>query len=367
MAATGEYMVGATIGEGAFSQVFHAKHKGSGRDVAIKVIEKVALKKNPQVERVWRERNILQQLNGSKHVINLWASFHDAECCYFVMECCLGGDLNHVIQEAMKELSTSPLGSSSSWYKSIPHYGLQIVKAIQYIHSYRIIHCDLKPENILCKPNGHIQLADFGCAVQLSDSIMEEQPGEGQSASGPINQDDKMALRGTADYACPELLNGTQERTLTFAVDMWSFGCILYALWYGQSPFHALSDFLAVEGIINYAAKSDTSEACRMIFPDLDSDLRQGSSSSPIEGSRSQTHNPTAEWKQLICSLLIANPAKRLGSTQESLASLLEAPVWKGVDLTQDPSFAPPNPPWFRNSMINPMRDGNQGWVAFLV
>jgi serine/threonine protein kinase len=40
----------------------------------------------------------------------------------------------------------------------------QIISAIKYCHSKRILHRDLKPQNLLIDKNGIIKLADFGLA-----------------------------------------------------------------------------------------------------------------------------------------------------------------------------------------------------------
>ena len=365
MATTGEYLVGTTIGEGAFSQVLHARHKVSERDVAIKVIAKVTLNKNPYIlKRILREQNLLQQLKDSEYVVNLWASFHDSQCCYFVMECTTGGDLKQVMREAMKNKSSSENSSASlsAWYKSIPHYGRQIVEAVHHIHSRNIIHCDLKPDNILCKTNGQIQLGDFGCAVELNTPHRSEKCEECR----PKHTGKAANLLGTADYACPELLRGTAEGDLTVAVDMWSLGCIFYALWFGQSPFHAPSDSLAIEKIIKYVNNRATNDASELLFYDKD-----GSHLKHEHDCQSNIEKfdlcLSKEWKVLIGLLLEDCPTARLGSTQESLLSLLDNSVWDGLDLSKKPPFVPPEAPWVSRSVNNAMRDGKQGWAAFML
>jgi 3-phosphoinositide dependent protein kinase-1 len=332
MATPGEYTVGVTIGEGAYGHVIHGKHKQSGRDVAIKVIEKVSVSRKPYVmDCIWTEQKLLQEFKSSECVVNLWASFHDSECLYLVMECCRGGDLSNVIEHG----THSNLRDETAWKESIPHYGLQLVEALAYIHSHNVIHCDLSPSNILCTSQGHIQLADFGCAVNLK-------PQDSQ-AHGNNQTSGNVRVHGTADYACPEILRGSKD--LTVAVDMWSLGCIFYALNCGQSPFHTQSDFLTVQAVFDYVKSTDTIV-------------------SPFE-----SQNLSQEWRELIRGLLQGDPAQRLGSDPASYKSIRDHPVLEDVDFMKNPnpSLLPPEPQWIKESNTTSMRDGRHGWAAFLI
>lgn len=74
MSSTSEYLVGPTIGQGGFAHVVYAKHKKSGKRVAIKVMEQITLKRRPEImQMVLTERAVLKQLDSS-HIVNLWAS-----------------------------------------------------------------------------------------------------------------------------------------------------------------------------------------------------------------------------------------------------------------------------------------------------
>ena len=333
MAATSAYLVGETIGEGSFGQVVHARHKESGLDVAVKVIEKVVIKKNPHLMKsIWKERSILQQLRECHFVVNLWASFDDSECCYLVMECSMGGDLGSLIQRAMAVESSS---SILSWKESIRHYGLQLVEAMKYIHSQGIIHCDLKPQNCLCDLDGKLKLADFGSAIQKQGvhccpSIL---------SNTPIHESLKTPY--TVDYACPEILKGASPEKLTMAVDAWSLGCTIFAMWHGHSPFHSQSDALAVQMVFGYCNEYPNQE-----IPQQELRLPQ-------------------EWKDLISSLLHPNPSHRLGSTLRSEIELVELDIWPNVGLNKKPSFLPEKQAWLSSDTL--MRDGSNGWPVFLV
>jgi 3-phosphoinositide dependent protein kinase-1 len=325
MATTNDYNVGVTIGDGAYGHVVHAKHKATGRDVAIKVVEKIALQRKPHAMHcIWTERTVLQELKSSDYVVNLWASFHDSECVYLVMECGQGGDMSHLIRAGLES------EHKDLWYQAIPYYGLQLVEALEFIHSRDVLHCDIKPDNILCTSKGRIQLADFACAIHMNSQSQSNTP------------ENDVRFHGTADYASPEILRGGAPQGFSVAVDMWSLGCIFYQFFHGRSPFHTESDALSVKAVFDYANSTS-----HLVL--LDSDLLNEA------------------WKQLVSGLLRVDPAERLGSDRPSYSSVRSSKIWEKVDFNEVPSFLPPEPGWVSEARSTQMKDGSIGWAAFLL
>jgi serine/threonine protein kinase len=90
---------------------------------------------------------------------------------------------------------------------------------MKYLHSYGIVHRDLKLENIMmteCSDRGIPKIVDFGLA-----KIM----GPNEKSQDPF---------GTVGYVAPEVL---KKEPYGFNCDMWSFGCLIYALICGSLPF----------------------------------------------------------------------------------------------------------------------------------
>lgn len=97
-------------------------------------------------------------------------------------------------------------------------YTLQIVSALKYLHSHRIIHRDLKLGNLFLNDKMEIKLGDFGLATKLD-----------------FDGEKKRTICGTPNYIAPEVLEGKSGHS--YEVDIWSLGVIIYTLIIGKPPF----------------------------------------------------------------------------------------------------------------------------------
>ena len=86
-------------------------------------------------------------------ILTLNYSFQTPTHLYLIVEYVNGGDLFFHIKKK---------GCLSE--KEARFYGAQIIIALQYLHSKKIIYRDLKPENVMIDGEGHIKLIDFGFA-----------------------------------------------------------------------------------------------------------------------------------------------------------------------------------------------------------
>lgn len=96
-----------------------------------------------------------------------------------------------------------------------------LVSALFYLHSNRVLHRDLKPQNVLLDRNGVAKLCDFGFARCMGTSTHV-----------------LTSIKGTPLYMAPELIDGTPY---DHTADLWSLGCIVYELLVGSPPFSTTS------------------------------------------------------------------------------------------------------------------------------
>ncbi|XP_013178510.1 PREDICTED: serine/threonine-protein kinase MARK2 isoform X3 [Papilio xuthus] len=200
----GKYKLLKTIGKGNFAKVKLAKHVPTGKEVAIKIIDKTQL--NPgSLQKLFREVRIMKMLDHP-NIVKLFQVIETEKTLYLVMEYASGGEVFDylVLHGRMKE-------------KEARAKFRQIVSAVQYCHQKRIIHRDLKAENLLLDGEMNIKIADFGFSNEFT----------------PGSKLDTFC--GSPPYAAPELFQGKKYDGPE--VDVWSLGVILYTLVSGSLPF----------------------------------------------------------------------------------------------------------------------------------
>ncbi|TSK58053.1 MAP/microtubule affinity-regulating kinase 3 [Bagarius yarrelli] len=233
----GNYRLLKTIGKGNFAKVKLARHILTGREVAIKIIDKTQL--NPtSLQKFYRcslilfsassENSKLFQSQASHYgevkadggrvlsalrylwqliiVVKLFEVIETEKTLYLVMEYASGGEVFDylVAHGRMKE-------------KEARAKFRQIVSAVQYCHQKHIVHRDLKAENLLLDADMNIKIADFGFSNEFTLA----------------NKLDTFC--GSPPYAAPELFQGKKYDGPE--VDVWSLGVILYTLVSGSLPF----------------------------------------------------------------------------------------------------------------------------------
>ncbi|KAJ8766294.1 hypothetical protein K2173_022353 [Erythroxylum novogranatense] len=261
------------IGRGKHSTVYKGRKKKTIEYFAIKSVDK------SQKTKVLHEVRMLHSLDH-QNVLKFYSWYETSAHLWLVLEYCVGGDLMALLRQDGKLPEDSIHGLA-----------LDLVRALQFLHSKGIIYGDLKPSNILLDENGHTKLCDFGLARKLSDIS--------KTPSSMLPQ----AKRGTPSYMAPELFDDGGVHS--YASDFWALGCVLYECYTGRPPFLGKEFTQLVKSILT-------------------------DQTPPLPG------NPSRPFANLINSLLVKDPAERI-----QWAELCEHAFWR-TKISQVP--LPPQP-----------------------
>ena len=169
------YHVTALVGEGSFGKVYKARRKFSGQTCAMKFILKHG-KSEKDIRNLRQEIEILRSLRH-ENIIQMLDTFETKNEFCVVTEFARG-ELFEVLEDD-KRMPEDEVRSIAK----------QLVRALHYLHSNRIIHRDMKPQNILIGAQGQVKLCDFGFARAMSQNTMV-----------------LTSIKGTPLYMAPELV-----------------------------------------------------------------------------------------------------------------------------------------------------------------
>jgi serine/threonine protein kinase len=258
----GQYKLGKTIGKGSFGVVKAATNTITGEEVAIKIIPAAKTDEAKLEQEIKNQQRLHHQ-----HVVKIHEVIKKDGDTYIVMELISGGDLFDYIVKHVR----LPEGKARRIFQ-------QIIAGVEHCHENKVAHRDLKPENIFLDSENNVKLGDFGLSGEMHD---------GQLLTESC---------GSPNYAAPELL----KKNCSYEgpdVDVWSCGCILYALHCNTLPFDAPT------------------------VPELFSKIKRGNFSVPGYVS--------PEAKDLISRMICVDPSKRI-----SIGEIRQHP-WFLKDLPQ--------------------------------
>lgn len=252
-----EYELLEEAGEGGFSRVYKGVHRPSKRIVAIKVIDKRNLS-SKQLYSVLNEIKLLEEMDHP-NIISLRQLFDKNDFYFLIMEYCDGGEIfNKIIEYTYFSEQLAR------------HVFVQLLLAVEYLHSKHIAHRDIKPENLLFRaiPYRLRSWEEFEKSKRASDDGTKVDEGEfvegegggtigiikladfglsKQFATNNNSNDNLKTPCGTAGYTAPEVIacNKTADGMLmegiqsySKSVDIWSLGCFLYTVLCGFPPFY---------------------------------------------------------------------------------------------------------------------------------
>mmetsp|Transcript_18582 Transcript_18582/g.45657 ORF Transcript_18582/g.45657 Transcript_18582/m.45657 type:complete len:365 (+) Transcript_18582:6-1100(+) len=199
------YVMGKTLGEGAYGKVKLASHVLTHEKVAVKTFERAKLTEPHARKRVAREIRILKAL-CHPNIIRLFEVVEHPSRKLLMMQYSSGGDLCRYVREHRR------LSEQESC-----RLFCQIVEGLRYCHDSGIVHRDVKLDNLLIDEHKNIKIVDFGFSVSFK---------EGQKLRKAC---------GSPSYAAPEIV--ARRPYSPTGVDVWSSGVVLYAMVCGYFPF----------------------------------------------------------------------------------------------------------------------------------
>ncbi|XP_066516917.1 serine/threonine-protein kinase DCLK1-like isoform X2 [Hoplias malabaricus] len=206
---TDRYKVGRMIGDGNFAVVRECVEKSTGREYALKIINKGKCRGKEHM--IQNEVSILRRVKHP-NIVLLIEEMDTYNELYLVMELVKGGDLFDAITSTNKYTERDASGMLYN-----------LASAIKYLHSLNIVHRDIKPENLLVYEHQDgsksLKLGDFGLATVVD---------------GPL-----YTVCGTPTYVAPEII---AETGYGLKVDIWAAGVITYILLCGFPPFRGSTE-----------------------------------------------------------------------------------------------------------------------------
>jgi serine/threonine-protein kinase len=199
----GKYEIEEFLG-GGMSHVYRAKDSVLGRRVAVKILTEAGMADAEAKARFLLEARMASNIRH-ENIISVYDFGEDQGRPYMVMEFLEGESL----REAIKQGHTGD-------FRNKLRLALQAGRALDFIHSRKIIHRDIKPENIHVDTAGKVKLMDFGIAK--SEGVQLTRAG---------------FTLGTPYYMAPEQVLG---RPLTPQADVYAFGILLFELLTGAKP-----------------------------------------------------------------------------------------------------------------------------------
>jgi serine/threonine-protein kinase len=210
-------------------EVYRARDTRLERDVAVKVLPESLMSDPEALARFEREAKLVAALSHP-NILAIHDIGRDADVSYAVTELLQGETLRDRMSAGALPL------------RKAAQYARQIARGLAAAHARGIVHRDLKPENVFVTVDGVVKILDFGLAKRdapLAVAGAAEAPTVAGTLPGTI--------LGTVGYMSPEQVRGQPADHRT---DIFSFGCILYELLFGEPPFRAETDVETLTNIL---------------------------------------------------------------------------------------------------------------------
>jgi len=207
----GRYQTISPLNHGSFGMVFMAQDLMTNETVAIKCLTKRSAASDCDIDFAVDDQSeelvLHSRLASHSNIVNLTDSFETESHIYIVLEYCGQGDLYEAIRTGRGPLET----------EHVRQFMLELVDAVDYIHSKGVYHRDIKPENVFLTQDGAMKLGDFGLATTDKWSY-------------------EMTV-GSDRYMAPEQFDSAGAGYSPAEADIWAIGICLLNILFSRNPF----------------------------------------------------------------------------------------------------------------------------------
>ena len=207
----GQYELVRKLGEGGMAEVWEARHIHLHNRVALKFLMP-RYAGDPELEERFLNEGKRQAQLQHPNIVSAIDFFQNEGHSYLAMHFVDGISLETRLQQQGGPLPLDEV-HNISW---------DVLSALDYAHAHGVVHRDVKPSNILIDTTGRVFLMDFGIALAMTEERRVTRTG---------------TAIGTPDYMSPEQI--LRPKQVDSRSDIYSFGCVLYAMLTGGPPFGA--------------------------------------------------------------------------------------------------------------------------------
>jgi eukaryotic-like serine/threonine-protein kinase len=226
----GDYEIESLIGAGGMGEIYRARDRRLGREVAIKVLPAFLSHDLDRLRRFEQEARAAAALNHP-NVLSVFQMGTYEGAPYLVSELLEGVTLREQLARGSMPL------------RNVIDDAVHIARGLAAAHEKGIVHRDLKPENLFVTNDGRLKILDFGLA-----KLTQPQPGSKHGAPTLGGETEPGVVMGTVGYMAPEQVRG---QAADHRADIFAFGVILYEMLAGRRPFHKPTSAETMTAILN--------------------------------------------------------------------------------------------------------------------
>lgn len=204
------------LGSGAMGVVYLGYSCEDGMPVAIKMLKPEWANLPSIRERAYTEASMMFRHHNLVEMLGCCEARTSKGQIYIISKFVYGVNIDKFIDNNLRNVPVE-----ERWIK-VCNMLMPVFDALEYIHSYGVVHLDIKPSNIMIENGHNIRLMDLGIS----------------NTAEALSNDASKGFIGTPKYAAPEQFGGKGgSGQVSQATDIYSLGITIYELLTKRNPF----------------------------------------------------------------------------------------------------------------------------------